>query len=212
MTYAYAIEGRDYSRIDKLNTLSNRETFYDDVRKMCIRVQGDHAIKRWQALSEIRKAEIDEENKRRNAMKRVEILTVDDLAKYIVSRINLRSVLANPFSPVDFAVEFDPFCKDPDILKANATGWYGIRKVDTGFDSYNLCLVCDYYGGGCGSYVEIYDDEIEESAVIEIKNIIMKTLAFNCDSLRSDERLLVDFGKAFFRGWSLPSEEKQKAE
>ena len=138
-------------------------------------------------------------------MKRIEILTVDELAKYIVSRINLRNVLLNPFSPIDFAVEFDQYCKDSETLKANAMGWYGIRKVDTGFDSYNLCLVCDYYGGGSGSYVEIYDDESEESAVIEIKNAIMKTLPFD-DFLRTDGKILVDFGKSFFRGRSLASE------
>jgi hypothetical protein len=33
MTYDRAIEKRDYAKIDKLNTLTNKETFWDDVRK-----------------------------------------------------------------------------------------------------------------------------------------------------------------------------------
>lgn len=42
------------SRIDKLNTLTNVNTFYDDVRKITRNVKSDHAIKRWQCLADVR--------------------------------------------------------------------------------------------------------------------------------------------------------------
>lgn len=34
MNYSYALEKRDISRINKLNALTNANTFYDDVRKI----------------------------------------------------------------------------------------------------------------------------------------------------------------------------------
>lgn len=54
MNYSYALEKRDVSRIDKLNTLTNVNTFYDDVRKITRNVKSDHAIKRWQCLADAR--------------------------------------------------------------------------------------------------------------------------------------------------------------
>lgn len=50
----YAMERRDIGRIDKLNTLTNPDTFWQDVRKFTKTVKGDHALKRWQILAETR--------------------------------------------------------------------------------------------------------------------------------------------------------------
>lgn len=59
MTYKYAFEKRDISRIDKLNKLTDTNTFWDDVRKLCRGVnQGDHAIGIWQYLAENRYKEL----------------------------------------------------------------------------------------------------------------------------------------------------------
>lgn len=54
MTYAYAIEKRDISKIDKLNKLNNIETYWDDVRKLTRNITSDHSIKRWQCLADAR--------------------------------------------------------------------------------------------------------------------------------------------------------------
>ena len=54
MNYLSAIEKRDYSKIDKLNNLTDKETFWDDVRKLTKNVASDHAIKRWQCLADQR--------------------------------------------------------------------------------------------------------------------------------------------------------------
>ena len=58
MTYLVAIERRDYSKIDKLNSLTNKETFWDDVRKLTKAVTSDHAIGRWQCLADQRYNEL----------------------------------------------------------------------------------------------------------------------------------------------------------
>ena len=58
MTYKYALEKHDISRIDKLNKLTNPNTFWDDVRKLCRGVTSDHAIGRWQFLAENRYKEL----------------------------------------------------------------------------------------------------------------------------------------------------------
>lgn len=54
--YDYAMEARDYTKIKRLNALTNVETFWDDVRKLTKRVTSDHAICRWQCLAEARYA------------------------------------------------------------------------------------------------------------------------------------------------------------
>lgn len=58
MDYSSAFEKRDYTKIDKLNTLTNKDTFWDDVRKFTKNVTSDHSIKRWQCLAEQRWQEL----------------------------------------------------------------------------------------------------------------------------------------------------------
>ena len=59
----YALEKRDYNRISKLNTLTDSQTFWQDVRKMTKHVESDHAIRAWQRLAEQRYNELkDKEN------------------------------------------------------------------------------------------------------------------------------------------------------
>lgn len=58
MEYNVAIEVRDYSKIDKLNALTDINTFWSDVCKLTKRVSSDHAIRRWQALAENRYSEL----------------------------------------------------------------------------------------------------------------------------------------------------------
>ena len=60
MKYNMAMEVRDLARIDKLNQLSNPDTFWDDVRRLTRRVCSDHAIRHWQCLAECRYAELME--------------------------------------------------------------------------------------------------------------------------------------------------------
>lgn len=58
MTYYYASERMDFKRIDKLNTLTNIKTFWDDVRKFTKNISSDHSIHHWQSLAECRYNEL----------------------------------------------------------------------------------------------------------------------------------------------------------
>ena len=64
MDYSYATEKRDYGRIDKLNKLTDINTFWDDVRKLTKNISSDHTIRLWQGLAEIRYEELEKESKR----------------------------------------------------------------------------------------------------------------------------------------------------
>lgn len=54
LTYVCAFERGDYNKIEKLNSLSDIKTFWNDVRKLTKNIHKDHALSRWQCLSEIR--------------------------------------------------------------------------------------------------------------------------------------------------------------
>lgn len=56
--YNCIMEKRDIARVEKLLTLTDPETFFDDVRRFTRKVETDHAIRRWQCLAEVRYDEI----------------------------------------------------------------------------------------------------------------------------------------------------------
>lgn len=59
MTYKYMVtEKNDIPKIDKLNKLTDKESFWEQVRKLTKRVSSDHAIRAWQALAEARYNEL----------------------------------------------------------------------------------------------------------------------------------------------------------
>lgn len=69
----------------------------------------------------------------------------DDLARSVLGE------KMEDFTPYDFAVmDTAAFEETPEDLRRIADcseGWYGIKRVDTGFDSNELQIVADYYGG-----------------------------------------------------------------
>lgn len=52
--YDCIMENRDVSKVEKLLSLKNPDTFWDDVRRFTRNITSDHAIRRWECLSEIR--------------------------------------------------------------------------------------------------------------------------------------------------------------
>lgn len=60
MTYEYAIEKRDISKIDKLNKIYNLENYWNEVRKLTNNITSDHSIKRWQCLADVRFKELQQ--------------------------------------------------------------------------------------------------------------------------------------------------------
>ena len=58
MNYNCALEKRDYARIDKLNALTDINTYWGDVKEITKGVRGDHSLERWGILTGIRYNEL----------------------------------------------------------------------------------------------------------------------------------------------------------
>lgn len=79
MDYNLALTKWDYSKIDKLNNLTNKETFWDDVRKLTKRVASSYTIHRWECLAEARWKEL-------NLVLKKEFMTMDkNYIKFIIA-------------------------------------------------------------------------------------------------------------------------------
>ena len=57
--YGFIMDRSDISKIDKLSALTCKETFWDDVRKLCRNVTSDRGIRRWQGLAELRYRQLE---------------------------------------------------------------------------------------------------------------------------------------------------------
>lgn len=111
--------------------------------------------------------------------------------KYMLGRIKdiaeeLYNANSKHFTNCDFALidnqEID-LNKDIDLeeIHYNSTGWYGIKNLDTGFNSDiygSLNLFADYYGGSCGEYRFIYGDENENDVYGTIISMMIDTLSY----------------------------------
>ena len=120
--------------------------------------------------------------------------TIDEVAKELYKSDEKH--FKNRFIDCDFALvdkeNFDIEQDDLEFIYTNSTGWYGIKKIDPGFDSrhYNdVDLFADYYGGGCGTYKEIGDWDSESVIKKYIKEIILETL--NKGELVSNENTII---------------------
>lgn len=71
--------------------------------------------------------------------------------------------------------------------------WYGIKKINTGFDSfYNnvINLFADYYGGGCGVYSKLdFGDPIND-IISTITKTIINTLSYK-EGVITDDMFIV---------------------
>lgn len=68
--------------------------------------------------------------------------------------------------------------EDYDFIESSIEGWYGVKKIDTGFVSDCYILFSDYYGGGCASMCQVWDDGFEESEFMasDIQRMLLSTL------------------------------------
>lgn len=62
-------------------------------------------------------------------------------------------------------------------LRENVQGWFGVKVIDTGFESTSSRQFCsDYYGGGDFSCCDIYLDDSDESYVNRlVEDMLNKT-------------------------------------
>lgn len=98
----------------------------------------------------------------------------DDLARSVLGE------KMEDFTPYDFAVmdtaAFEETPEDFWSIADCSEGWYGIKKIDTGFDSDELQIVADYYGGGCAAFLSLDTKEHYEIAIQLVTNLILQSM------------------------------------
>ena len=98
------------------------------------------------------------------------------------------------FTDCDFSIiDEDENLADLNRVKKDACGWYGIKAVNPGFESTELILVSDYYGGGCASMTQLFWDDGNErdNWKKEIEKAIIETLSVQ-ETVTPDTMLLID--------------------
>lgn len=109
---------------------------------------------------------------------RTYICTIKELAQTIAKRINKDRPGETEFNPVSFSWLSEGYDgkMEPVAIASGAEGWYGIRRVDTGFDDDELTLCANYYGGGSPHFGYLYEGCSEEEIESTIFLIIQGTL------------------------------------
>lgn len=71
-------------------------------------------------------------------------------------------------------------------------GFFGIKKQNTGFDSNDLELLADYYGGGAGVYHSIFSGMTEQECTDVIYGLIKGTF-FRNGSFSDNDVLVAEY-------------------
>lgn len=109
----------------------------------------------------------------------MEKMTIEQLSESIAN--DLAVYVHNPLS-IDFCTGDDD----------NFAGWHGIKSIITGFDSDEVLLVADYYGG-CSMVTGKIDSEMDADDIFEVvQNMIIGTLENMEDGINSDTMLMID--------------------
>lgn len=85
--------------------------------------------------------------------------------------------------PYDFAIAEMEDGQTLEEIKDSSSGWYGIKQIETGFDSCGIDLFADYYGGYCGHYGYLDYDYNRDDCIKIITEMILNTLHIqeSCD-------------------------------
>ena len=134
--------------------------------------------------------------------KNVTICTARDFVKILAQKIVDNDILQktdpeNHFPKVAFAARVNEWNKveiSPDVALENITtsSWFGIHPV-TGFDSTDLDLICNYYGGGCASLTSLFDGLSQEEIEEELAKIIQDSTEMGGVGVAKDEMIYVQW-------------------
>lgn len=109
------------------------------------------------------------------------VMTVSQLADYVVSKLNF-DILLNltdngcHFINCDFCVIDDNEDGSIEEIRENVTSWMGIKSVDTGFDSTDLNIISDYYGGGALAVACLNCNMTQEECADDVELAIIETI------------------------------------
>lgn len=109
---------------------------------------------------------------------------VDTLAKKIPeNRFDFVKFPEVCFSIIDYSQKND----EPEVVASGAEGWYGIHRIDTGFDDDELTLCANYFGGGSPTFCYIFEGcpkkEIKNSLFSAITGTLMSEGHVNSNTL-----------------------------
>ena len=138
--------------------------------------------------------EIDTNCKPDIEVPKLKLCSIQDLAKYYAGLILKDGKFNENIPGCDFAIADSLVPEDASLedIRDSSSGWYGMKKFDAGFDSTDLCLIADYYGGGCAVITQLFEGMDDDDIADEIERIILGT--FNvCESAHSDTELIVEF-------------------
>ena len=95
---------------------------------------------------------------------------------------------------VDVGDDLDFEHDDLETIYINSTGWYGIKKLDTGFDNSldNVDLFADYYGGGCGTYKLIGDWDNKDKIISTIREMIIVVFSYQEGNIIGDDIIICE--------------------
>lgn len=133
--------------------------------------------------------------------------TLGELAAFIAEGVNSKAPLESKIMQCDFAVCDDDPKLSLEEIYSGVTGWHGVKVMpDLGFDSKDMVLAADYYGGGSLSLCAIWDGMDEIS--VEPKDMICKMLieCLENTEVAVDEHTEVFVDKRrYVRGTGLPA-------
>ena len=92
----------------------------------------------------------------------------------IVSKMTPGDLFSTAFPDCDFAFANGLTESTLSEVESKAEDWFGIKAVDAGFDSNCLCLVVDYYGGGCAQMIQIEEEDSRDAIETAILNGIIR--------------------------------------
>lgn len=118
--------------------------------------------------------------------------TVTEIAEVIIQEsfeFDFEELTEGRLKAYDFAVADVSENQSLQEIALSSSGWYGIKQIDTGFDSYGYDLITDYYGGGSlqHGYIEAEDSRITCIKIVE--SMILNT--FNVREFLDKDTLLI---------------------
>ena len=123
--------------------------------------------------------------------------TISEIANELYN--SEEKIFKNRFRECDFALvdtkDFDFLNESLDVIYENSIGFYGIKKIDTGFgndSNDNVDLFADYYGGGCGTYVLLGDWDSKDYIVKNIIGMILDVLSYQEGTIYSNDIIICE--------------------
>lgn len=137
--------------------------------------------------------EIDTNFKPNDDMTKLRLCTIKELAEFYADLILKDGGFNDNIPNCDFAIaECYKEAEGLEDIRDSSSGWYGMKKFDAGFDSTDICLIADYYGGGSAVITQIFDGMDRQTIAKEVESIILGTFDV-CEIARNDTELIVEF-------------------